>query len=95
MLVVPHQSGITRGILERFMLTFMIIPIIYLLVLEIMILISTHLLLVFGDLHAYFNFSVEVSANVSAIFYVQIDVENLHDNFGQTLNPEIILPHLV
>ena len=91
MLVVPHQSGITRGILERFMLTFMIIP----MVLEIMILISTHLLLVFGDLHAYFNFSVEVSANVSAIFYVQIDVENLHDNFGQTLDPEIILPHLV
>ena len=36
-----------------------------------------------------------MSANVSAIFYVQIDVENLHDNFGQTLDPEIILPHLV
>ena len=59
-----------------------------------MILISTHLLLVFGDLHAYFNFSVEVSANVSAIFYVQIDVENLYDNFGLK-SPEIIFPHLV
>ena len=69
----------------------MIIP----MALEIMILISTHLLLIFSDFHAYFNFSVEVSANVSAIFYVQIEVENLFDNFGQTLDPEIILPHLV
>ena len=71
------------------MLTFMIIPIINFWVLEITILISTHLLLFFSDFHAYFNFSVEVSTNVSAIFYVQIDVENLYDDFGQTLEFKI------
>ena len=54
-----------------------------------MILISIHLLLVFSDFHAYFNFSVEVSTNISVVFYVQIDVENLYDNFGQTLESKI------